>query len=85
MIIVSFGMILQESIGMQAVDLCVLLVRDAQTNICFFQFAIHFSLVRVPLSRKPLFVPRASSRLSSVPESSGMRRTYSVPVRSLFL
>jgi hypothetical protein len=42
-----------------------------------FQSASQFSVIRIPSSRKPIVVPGASSRVSSVPEMSPMRRTLS--------
>jgi hypothetical protein len=40
------------------------------------------SLTQVPSSRKPIVVPGAFSRLSSVPDSSQMRRMYDIPEHS---
>jgi hypothetical protein len=41
-----------------------------------------FSLTQAPSSRKPIVVPGAFSRLSSVPDSSQMRRMYGIPEHS---
>jgi len=39
---------------------------------------LHFSPTQAPSSRKPIVVPGAFSRLSSVPDSSHMRRMYGI-------
>jgi hypothetical protein len=43
---------------------------------------LQFSLTQGPSSRKPIVVPGAFYRLSSVPDSSHMRRMHGIPEHS---